>query len=416
MPKFKKMILPVGPYMVNRADGKRVIKDFPEDYLKQVVDNFGKMKEVGLRVPAPFKHLKEAVPVTEISDESSYDNAGYWESMEMGKDETTGQYGLVGIIDAPGSEDDMNTPAGKLKHRIKEVSACIKDNWIDGLGRNWGPSILHGAPVTNPVVPNQSEFSLMDESYALSMSGMVQEHEQGDMSELANALRESVGVYIPDVIEPKELVKVLLVSLRQLKLANEHDSNNENEVVNAIPVFMSLNEGTPMAVSKSAAEEIIALGGINPKTNKPFVITDFEIQEEDQKSGVDESAFLSLQNFAKATTLELEKERKTNLQTRIARLVASGRVDQEYADAHLSNQLDTFKLSIGEDSQYAKSQLELSLEVLEKMPAKKELKEDEFLLSGILPSGYTEHKQKEQNAETSPEDQKAILEDMLTRV
>lgn len=414
MPKFKKMILPVGEYSVTRPDGTRVIKNFPKDYLKEVVTNFGKMKELGLRVPAPFKHLKEAVPVTEAMDGNSYDNAGYWDSMELGTDEKSGDFGLIGVIEAPGSEDDMETPAGKLKHRIKEVSACIKDSWTDGLNRQWGPSILHAAPVTNPIVPGQSEFSLIEDSYALSITGMVQESDIGDLSELATSLREAVGVFIPDGITQKDLVKVLLVSLRQLKLTKEQANDEGNEVVNVSPVFMSHSEGTKMALSKQAADEMIALGAINPKTQKPFVITDFEIKADESK--IDQEAFLSMQTFAKAATTQLQAERRSNLQRRIAGLVASGRVTKDYADANLSNQLETYELSIGANAEFVKSPLETLIDAFEKLEAKTPAA-TEVLLSDGLPNGYDTHSIPDgSEVELSAEKSQELLKDMLSRV
>src|SRR5690606_30074180 len=120
----------------------------------------------GLRIPAPFQHLKEAIP-TETVEADAYNNGGYWEKFELSV--VDGKNVLVGVIDTPGDVNDPNTPAGKFTSTAKEVSVCVKDQWTDGVGREWGPCILHCAGVLHPVVPGQEGFSILDDSIALSI-------------------------------------------------------------------------------------------------------------------------------------------------------------------------------------------------------------------------------------------------------
>lgn len=418
MPKFSKTILPAGEYVVTRADGKRIVKEFTPEYLKMVADNSNKMIASGLNIPAPFKHLKNAVPsfdkITETVNTDSYDNAGYWEKLEI--QQIDGIPTLVGVIDSPGADDNLDTPAGKLAHRIKEVSACIKDEWEDGKGNKWGPSMLHGAPVHHPVVPGQKGFSILDDSYALSISGMLDQMETGSLSELAAALKESVGVYLPTDISREDLIKVLLVSLKQHKLTAEMNID-DREIVNTSPVFMSLPEGTKMKFTKDQAEEMVSLGAINPKTQKPFELTDFEIT--DSKAEPDKSLMLSLEkmgNYSKAVTNQLNEERKASLSSRINNLVKTGRVGKEYAEQKLMPQVNSYELSLGEGGKFVETTIESLVASLESLPATGN--SPEVNLSNGLPNGYSVH-EGDQGAPDAPlkaEDAEAIKKDMLSRM
>ena len=83
MPKFKKEILPVGKHLVTLGNGTRQLKEFSADFLGTVVENANKMISNGLRIPAPFRHDEEAVPVSELPETNSYDNAGYWDEFSI---------------------------------------------------------------------------------------------------------------------------------------------------------------------------------------------------------------------------------------------------------------------------------------------------------------------------------------------
>jgi len=351
MPKLRKAILPVGNYLVSTANGGRVQKNFTKEYLTTVSDNANKMVLAGLKIPAPFKHLKEAIPTDQV-DTNSFDNGGYWDSFEIADDKGTPT--LFGVIDAPGDVDDMRTPAGKLSHTVKEVSACIKDSWTDGLGREWGPCILHSAPVLHPIVPNQAGFTLVEDSVALSVLDVVSEPSMVDISQLSAELAKS-GIYIPPDTIVADLPKVMITVLRQKNLALENDKD-DHEVVETTSVFMSLPEGIKMKVTKQIAETMVALGAVNPKTQKAFVIEDFEI-------AVDPMA-----TYALAVTDQLKEQKKAELVTRVNAVVASGRTTKEFADASIFPQIATYELSLGDGAKFQPNNIDLLVQSLEALP------------------------------------------------
>jgi hypothetical protein len=376
MPKFQKTILPAGTYLVTRPDGSRTLKEFTVDYLKLVAANGKKMLEAGLKIPAPFRHAREAVPVEEIPETDSFDNAGYWTDISF--QEVDGKPALCGIVEAPGSIDDMNTPAGKLMHRIKEVSACIVDSWVDGKNRPWGPSILHGAAVVNPVVPDQKDFALLSfpsaESFILSVSGELNPMPDGaSIAQLSKALEESARIYLPPDTLPQDLVKVLLVSLKQHNMLKEQQ-DLDAEVVDTQSIFMSLPEGKKMPLSKVQAEELVKLGAINPKTSKPFAIEDFEVSD----------APSHVERYAMALTVQLTDERKNSLRKRINDLITTGRTTKEYAEGRLFPELEKYELSLGDGAKFEPNKFDLLVENLEALPGKEGTPN---LMSNGLPAG-----------------------------
>lgn len=352
MPKLKKAILPIGEYLVSTADGGRTAKKFSESYLREVSENANKMVLAGLRIPAPFKHLKEALP-TEKVDTDSYANAGYWESFQI--ESIKGIPTLVGIIDAPGTAEDMNTPAGKLTHTIKEVSACIKDSWTDGKGRNWGPCILHGAPVLHPIVPGQDGFALLEDSVALSVLDIVSEPTQADLAQLSTELSKS-GIYVPPDTMINDLPKILITVLKQKQLS-ETVENDDHEIVESTSVFMSLPEGLKMKVTKSVAETMIALGAVNPGTKKAYTMEDFEIQKD------------QVETYALAVTDELRESKKRDLLGRVNAVVASGRTSKEFAESKIIPQIATYQLSLGDGAKFVPNNVDMMVEALEALPA-----------------------------------------------
>lgn len=354
MPKLRKEILPEGEYLVGTSSGGRTMKAFSRSYLELITKNSNDMIAAGLNIPAPFKHLKEAFPKVHAEvDTNSFDNAGYWESFEVA--DKDGKAVLYGVIDAPGDTANLSTPAGKVTTTAKEVSVCVKESWQDGLNRSWGPCILHCAPVLHPVVPGQEGFTLIDDSVVLSLSGLAVETNAVNLSELSQELSKSAGIYIPPDTMLSDLPKVLLTVLRQKQLCDEVN-NDDTEIVEPVSVFMSLPEGIKMSVSKANAELLVSLGAINPKTQKPFVLEDFEI-------GVDPR-----DTYAMSVTSELVEQRKKELRNRINTLISTGRTQKEYAEATLFPMVDTYELSLGQNAKVAKNNVDVIIESLEAIP------------------------------------------------
>lgn len=409
MPKFRKSILPVGQYLVTRPDGTRTLKTFTKEYLETVAKNATEMLKAGLRIPAPFRHAKEALPVEEIPETNSYDNAGYWEEVSI--EDMDGVPTLCGIVDAPGKEDDYDSPAGKLAHRIKEVSACIVDKWTDGKNRDWGPSMLHGAAVVNPVVPGQEEFSLLsfpDQSLILSASAALEQTPTADsIADLSKAFQDSVGIYLPPGTPPQDLVKVLLVSLKQHKMSADQ-SIEDQEIVDTQSIFMSLPEGTKMSLSRKQAEELVALGAINPKTNEAFKLEDFNVDD----------APSAEHQYALALTSQLTQEKKQGLYKRVNTLVETGRTTKEYADSKLIPEVEKYELSLGDNAVFQPNAIDMLVESLEALPGKEKSPEPATpaLLSNGLPGGHVSHDGDAQPIELSKEQAEAMKNEFLKQL
>ena len=353
MPKLRKEILPEGEYLVSRPDGTRKLAKFDGDYLTTVSKTTNDMIAAGLKIPAPFKHLRNALPTIDDVTTDSYDNSGYWDSFEVVEEK--GKKTFYGVIDAPGDVANLSTPAGKLTNTIKEVSACIKDSWQDGLGRNWGPCILHCAPVLHPVVPGQSGFSLLEDSIALSLSDVVAPTNLVNLGELSKELSDTAGLYIPPDTMLEDLPKVMLTVLRQKKL-DASSEEDDAEVVETTSVFMSLPEGTKMPISRQAAEEIVSLGATNPKTSKPFTLEDFDIKPDKQ------------QVYMSAVTKELIETKKDALRARVKSLVDTGRTTKEYADTKIYPMVEAYELSLGDNASFQKNNVDHVIESLESIP------------------------------------------------
>lgn len=338
MPKFKKQILPEGRYLVNGNTGRK-IAEFTADKLNTISETTNKMIEAGLRIPTPFKHLKKAVPknqqeLTDIPDDDSYDNGGYWEKFWTEKDEN-GKVSLYGEVDAPGSIEDFNSPAGKLQNTVKEISACIKDEWTDGVGRKWGPCILHGAAVVHPVVPNQKGFELVEDAVALSMSGIVEPISTVDIATLSAELAESSNIYLPPETLLEDLPNVLMVSLRQKKMLSKEEEDSDEEIVNTDPIYMSLGN-IEMPITKKEAEHLLELGAINPKTNKPFTLEEFTLKADPRDA-------LNL-----ALTKNVLTQKKSNLKNRVETCIKEKKVTKDFAEKSLFPKIDSYDLSLAE--------------------------------------------------------------------
>jgi hypothetical protein len=353
MPKLRKEILPEGEYLVSRPDGTRKLAKFDKDYLTTVSKTTNEMIAAGLKIPAPFKHLRDALPTIDDVTTDSYDNSGYWDSFEVVEEK--GKMTLYGVIDAPGDVTNLSTPAGKLTNTIKEVSACIKDSWQDGLGRNWGPCILHCAPVLHPVVPGQSGFSLLEDSIALSLSDAIVPTNYVNLGELSKELSDTAGLYIPPDTMLEDLPKVMLTVLRQKKLDSEA-TESDAEVVETTSVFMSLPEGTKMPITRQAAEEIVGLGAINPKTQKAFTLEDFDVKPD------------ANQVYMSAVTKELIETKKDGLRARVKNLVDTGRTTKEYADTKIYPMVEAYELSLGANAAFQKNNVDHVIESLESIP------------------------------------------------
>lgn len=63
MAKFKKPIVSAGVFLVGNDQGGRHTEVLTKDRLHHWAKTFGVMKKNGVRIPAPWAHSKDALPV-----------------------------------------------------------------------------------------------------------------------------------------------------------------------------------------------------------------------------------------------------------------------------------------------------------------------------------------------------------------
>ena len=389
MPLLTKEILPVRDDYKVRRGSERVHKAFDEAYIRRIAAQSNKMIGAGLVIPAPFDHVKEAVPRTrqEIlvnKAASSFNNAGEWKSFWVAPNEK-GVPALYGQVDAPGSESDKESPYYKLKNICKEVSVSLADNYQDGLGRTWTDGLLHVAVVNHAIVPDQSPFE--DSVTIVNMSMVDPDNDtddsddgepgsksEGALGELRTALQSKLNVVLPSDTSPKTFMRDLLTAVLNVTTNNQHD-------VEPIPVYMSTGDSNDMGISQAQAEALVATKALNPATNQPFTMEDFGFKKAPATPPTDMSGLAS-----KVTELEsensklrqvatmLKKRFETNLtegiQSRINKLVAAGVVTKEWADKMLNPQVATYNMSALPNGEIAPHPLEVTLSALETIQPK----------------------------------------------
>lgn len=374
MPELIKDILPEGSFLVSSNFG-RIPKKFTRQYLQRLAATTNQMIENGLKIPAPFNHHKEAVPIDATQKQSdAFNNAGYWTSFFVGNDPITGKPVLKGVLDAPGSDDKPDTPYYKAKHTAKEVSisAIIDKPYVDGLKREWKDGLLHVALVNHAVVPAQGEFEVPEDSTIVNLSMM--DDSESDLNSLMNnirsVLKEAVMISLPDTTDVKVFLRDLLVAATQIK--DNKPANGQS--IEPVPIYMSIGDND-MAFSKEQAEAIVKSGTINPSTNKPFTMEELGFKPVNTTT-IDMSAInaqladkdrklSSAIKMLKALATSFAKDKQERITQRVNALVSSGRITKEYADQHLVPKL-TYQMSIDSTNGcIADHPLEVTLSALE---------------------------------------------------
>lgn len=381
MPALLKEILPVGTYLTNSNNG-RVRKDFSRPYLEKLAKNANQMIESGLRIPAPFDHSKEAVPI-EINKApaSAFNNAGYWTHFAVQKNDE-GKDVLIGIADVPGSLKDANSPYYKALHSAKDVSVSLREEYIDGIGRKWDDAILHVALVNHAVVPGQKEFqTIPDGSQVYNLSMLDNEPgsdkdavEPGLIENVRTVLKEACDIIIPASNSVNVFLRDLLVAASQIKASRPVDGQE----LQPVPIYMSTTGDNSMPLSKEQAEALVATKALNPATKQPFTMEDLGFKA--APAGLDLSTLQSQladkdAKIAKAASViqalvnKVVNDTKQSIQSRINKLISNGVITKEYADSQLVPRLD-FQMSTLDDGSMASHPLEVTLSALEQLPVK----------------------------------------------
>jgi len=413
MPTFKKEILPVGTYSVATAEGFKPRKFTTKD-LRAYATTANKMIKEGSAIPAPFDHTQEAVPINVSSGAApSFNNAGYWKRFWVSDE--TGKPTLYGELEAEGDLNKPETPAYKVGKTVKEVSIGARDVYVDGSNRTWKNAILHVALCTHPRVKNQENFELTASDQIFCMSYLDEQEDvisNQNLSDLISKLKTVAGICIPGSTNASNLAHHLTIALDQLALSNgEGDSHTEK--IEPTPVFLSTE--VDMKLSKEQAESIVKSGAINPATKKAFALEDFQMsapvadppkQPEEKELPEDVKAILMT---AKAMGVAYVDNIKKMLTEKVQKLVDTGRVTKEYADAALVPQISGYQMSF-QNGEVAKPAVLQVVEALESVPA---LKPDNFQMANSLPGGASIVPPPSSPSELTDDQMKAAVDSLL---
>lgn len=364
---LRKHILSPGKFRVQSPTGP-VWKEFTIDDLRKAAANTNEMLTEGLKVPAPFGHHKDAIPKTEPAD-SPFNNAGYWEMFNIEPTES-GELGLFGYVNTPGSDKEPESPYFKAKNTAKEVSLSFKENFVDGKGKTWNNILAHVALVNSPVFHGQEEFKDFPENSLtvnMSMAYTNTEPVENDIPALRKALLESFNISLPECNDIKQFVRDLLVAALQKKPAP-----NSSQTFEVSPVYMSL-EGSDMKLTIDQARALVATNAINPATTKPFALTDFGYSENPNdhelsllkaEVATKNATIQKLTALTQALSAAAATQIKETLTKRINQLVDKKIISADHAKAQLYPKLE-FQMSLGEDGAIAAHPLEITLSTLE---------------------------------------------------
>jgi hypothetical protein len=157
-----------GVHHARSPAGGRVAVRFDHARLQHFVDQFGKMKRLGLRVPVCWGHALAALPHAD-DDERAFTsaryNAGYLESLSVtadGRLEMTANIPGVKVGRDGSLTATATLPGGQtVPTSIKEVSPFIGQTWTDGKGREWKDIVAHVALTPYPVLAGQKGFQAL---------------------------------------------------------------------------------------------------------------------------------------------------------------------------------------------------------------------------------------------------------------
>lgn len=455
MPKFVKDIVKVGQYLIPSPKGGRLRHTLTPDRLRKWADNFGRMRDAGLRVPAPWKHDRAAVPV-QVGEggmlESAAENAGFWEEVWFDPDENV----LRGVVDVPGDETNPETPAGKIGKTVVDTSVYVNPKFVDAKGREWNDALMHIACVTHPIEPGQTNFVPADNCAVLSMAfadedpedspdtlkkkqktakkpptkdgandpagdaeetpdseageessdpfGESEEESPGQQSvgglgQLISLFRDVAKVALPADTTEKNLLERLIVALQQKQISEEDESQGniyeppEGAETRHAPFVMSFSKEQIAAVVKS--------GAVNPVTGRPFTENDLLNAAKPAAPQVDEATIMSypkvveLVNASSLALGALTKQAKQNYQRRLEALVRTGRVGAEKAKEKFQPLIDGFAMSF-ENGEPKPQPIDTVFDVAESLQplAPQGKTEYDALLEmsyGSLPEGAREH-------------------------
>lgn len=394
MPKFVKDIVTAGKYVL--PDGKGGSREIAitTERLQKWAENFEKQRNSGLHIPAPALHdFEKGIPVRMGQDgtlRSSADNLGFWDYVWVDPETKT----LKGVLDAPGSFDDPNTPAGKVGKTIRETSIYVAPKWKDGSGTEWDEAVMHIACVTHPIEKSQANFQPADDGLAIAMSFKQADSsnapspsgepvdpnkvlgsksteyatsvDNGRIAEVITLLRDVAKISLPENTTQDNIVERLLIALSQKAIENEEE--DEGGVSQPPEGAQLRNAPFVMSFSQKQIEALLKVQ--NPETGKPFTTAELKAVGEPAADVV--MSHPKVKELEKSSLILLNtvtEQAKANYRSRAAALVASGRANKAYVDSKILPMVEAVVMSFGEDGKPAVQPIDTVLDALEAAPA-----------------------------------------------
>lgn len=367
--KFRKLIVTPNTHNVGRVDGSSEIVPITREKIATWVKNTNLAKKLGISIPAPFAHQDAnknfPLPVIRGGDGAtladayqgykglSWDagcNGGFWDD-DFSQD---AEGNLIGFVEAPGDENDLNTPAGKVSKTVKETSVFVmgpRKVVVNGVEHEIGEHLAHVAMCLHASEPGQRNFepikSPLTPDLKLAMSFCMADAvgapqtpapagatapptntlpdptkpPDAELTNLLAMLRNVCFIDLADTTTRETLITDLCLALRQ-KSADQQEAQKKEDSLTQRP------EGTDTKSPSIAMTNLIPSGTQAPaNTNTP------------------PAAPTSADTLLALTMSNLIVSKKTSLKTRIQALVATGRCKKEYADTKLFPRVEALAMS-----------------------------------------------------------------------
>lgn len=369
---------PTGPQRINKTWEPKDLDELAEIGTAQL--------QAGHRIAAPlYDHHDQASPTVFMGNvdpkDLSFQNGGFWEQFYV-SDNEEGTKSLYGVIEAPGTAEDKESPAYAVSRRVKDTSIAVASNFEDGKGKKWAKAFMHIALPLQPVQPGQTNFIPLPENVEGELIAMsLGEPASADIPSTVALLRK-VGIVLPEGTNELNFLDRLNTALGQKASTQSsddvttppHDSRIEDHAI-------------MMSLTKPQTDAIVKAGVQNPVTGKPFAPSDFQDDGRDPDS---------LEKQVEQLKMSLSEIKKDAYKSRIQNLVGKT-ITSEYAEKTLGPQIESLQMSLNAEGKIEATPLDTVLDTLEAFQAQQsdstKTKGDggNQLLMSVTPPGTETH-------------------------
>lgn len=387
MPRFRKPIVKAGVYEIPIPGSSKTRSEIlSADRIKYWSETANEMIKEGHRIPGPWHHDLQSLPVKMGSDGSlpkSSDNAGFWDRFWVEGNREDGSVTLWGEIDAPGSENDLNTPAGKIGKTVKETSIYVRPSFKDGSGREWKDALMHVGLVTHPIEKGQENFVPVSEGLALSMSQCNYSFSMSEVGSIDNPNLPTTGMSVSELLgKLKEVARISLPSdttdvnfLERLNAALEQKRLSEEEEKGTIRVPPKGAQEPPapmitMSLNQQQIDAIVSAKAVNPDTGKPFTVEELKMSltpsnQPSIQELQDHPVVKKMVEYQTVLMGQLNTQALTSRLQRAQSIVQKQPAMQKVVDEKVAPLLQSFQMSFGNDGKPNPHPVDTLLDALE---------------------------------------------------